>query len=132
MLIFILIFSALNEMVKAVLPSSSEQEEVFYLVLTYFENVGVTKEPEEVARLCSFLRESICYWVSVINDISHGDPSSLCLDESKLSLIWGAVTCYHHVFGTAGNASLIMDLIDALDRLLMFNAGKVICLLTLS
>ncbi|RZC52306.1 hypothetical protein C5167_020735 [Papaver somniferum] len=125
------ILSALNEMV--VLPSSVEQkeisqsslgpEEVIYLLLTYFEKVEGVKKPEEVSRLCNFLRQYICDWISMINDISHGDSSRMRLDESKLALIWGAVTCYHPVFGLTGNPSLVMGLIDALDRLLTINAG---------
>ncbi|KAI3837631.1 hypothetical protein MKX03_029756 [Papaver bracteatum] len=127
------ILSALNEMV--VLPSSVEQkeisrsslgpEEVIYLLLTYFEKVGVVKKTEEVSRLCNILRQYICDWISLINDISHGDSSRMRLDESKLALIWGAVTCYHPVFGLTGNPSLVMGLIDALDRLLTINADHI-------
>ncbi|KAI3979780.1 hypothetical protein MKX01_013875 [Papaver californicum] len=125
------ILSALNEMVvlpseqKEILLLSLGQEEVIYLLLTYFEKVGVVKEPEEVSRLCNFLRLYICDWISMINDISHGDSSRMRLDESKLALIWGAVTCYHPVFGSAGNPLLVMGLIDALDRLLSINADHI-------
>ncbi|KAI3984708.1 hypothetical protein MKX01_039325 [Papaver californicum] len=123
--------SVLNEMVvlpseqKEILLLSLGQEEVIYLLLTYFEKVGVVKEPEEVSRLCNFLRLYICDWISMINDISHGDSSRMRLDESKLALIWGAVTCYHPVFGSAGNPFLVMGLIDALDRLLTINADHI-------
>ncbi|OVA05421.1 Down-regulated-in-metastasis protein [Macleaya cordata] len=125
------IISAINDMVKS---SPSSSEEVIYLMLTFFEKLGVGKQSsncldgeseEKVSRMFSFLRESICYWIAVINDISHGDPSCMHLDQSKLSLIWGTITCYPHVLGAQGNTSLIMDLVDALDRLLMINADKI-------
>ncbi|KAF8392350.1 hypothetical protein HHK36_022692 [Tetracentron sinense] len=109
-------------------------EEVIYLMMTFFERLQMKIQPsncldgiseEEVSRMHNFLQEAICDWIGVINDITHGDPSSVLFPESKLAVLWGILSCYPHVRGSQANPSLIMDLVDALDRLLIIEVENI-------
>ncbi|KAK0579383.1 hypothetical protein LWI29_025507 [Acer saccharum] len=118
------ILSAMNDLIE------SSQEEVICLLLSFFEKLQMNHQCSTfvdgtskggVSRIHSFLQEAICSWISVINNI-HDNSSSAQIDEAKLVLLWGAIGCYPYFFDVQENSSLLMNLIDALDRLLMNGA----------
>ncbi|KAA8534172.1 hypothetical protein F0562_031635 [Nyssa sinensis] len=122
------IIRALNDLID------TSEEEVIYLVLIFCERLQVKVQSsnfsdgtskEVVSRICSFLQETIGYWIGMINDIVHGDPSRSQLQESKLALLWGTVSCYPYIVDIQANPSLLMDLVDALDRLLMIESDNI-------
>ena len=77
---------------------------------------------EALARICNHLQGTISYWIGVINDISRSDVSCQ-MDERKLALLWGVVSCYSHMSIVEANPSLLVDLMDAVDQLLAVKAG---------
>ncbi|PIA45006.1 hypothetical protein AQUCO_01700514v1 [Aquilegia coerulea] len=119
------ILSAMNHLVEV-----SPAEEIIYLLLTFFDKFQPTSSfsdgmsEEKFPRVCNFLQESI---TAAINDIAHGDPSTMQFNESKLAVLWGILNCYPHISSSKANPSLIMDLVDALDKLPMIGAGVPTC-----
>ncbi|KAK0607559.1 hypothetical protein LWI29_016732 [Acer saccharum] len=118
------IISAMNDLIE------SSQEEVICLLLSFLERLQMNHQCSTfldgtskggVSRIHSFLQEAICSWISVINNI-HDNSSSTQIDEAKLVLLWGAIGCYPYFFDVQENSSLLMNLIDALDQLLMNEA----------
>lgn len=111
----------------------TSQEEVVYLLLSFCERIQkkplrfslLDGIPEEgLSGIRGFLRGAFCFWVGVINDIIHGNASSTLTDEHKLALLWGVICCYPHIMDSQETPSSLMDLIDAIDQLLMIEAGK--------
>lgn len=112
----------------------NSQDEVICLLLSFFDKLQM--EPEccnlldgisegLVSRLRGFLQEAICSWISMINDVvAHENSSSIEIDMAKLALLWGIVRCYPHIMDVQANSSLLMELIDALHRLSLDEAGK--------
>jgi len=108
------------------------EEEVIHLLQSFCEKmqldirnshfVNGTSEEAPLARICSRLEEIISCWKGKINDIAHADVSCE-IDEGKLALLWGAVSCYSHMSIVGGNPSLMVELMDALDYLLTAKAG---------
>lgn len=84
---------------------------------------------EKVSRLCIFLSERISYWIGIISSAIKG---SIQIQENRLPVLWGVIWCYTHVAGAEENPSLLMNLINAMDELLMMEIGKTISLILLS
>lgn len=113
----------------------NSQDEVICLLLSFFDKLQM--EPEccyfldgvsegRVFRIRGFLQGAVCSWISVINNVvAHGNSSSIEIDEAKLALLWGIVRCYPRIMDVQANSSLLMELIDAFDRLSMDEAGKI-------
>lgn len=119
-------FSALSDLIE------TSKEEVLFLLLSFCEiteakvqgsNFSGSTSGEVCSKIQSFMREAICYWIGVINDIVHGDPSSSHIHETELALLWGVISCYPHMIDIPEISSYLIDLIDALDQLLMIEAG---------
>lgn len=122
------VISALNDLMEIA------EEEVIHLLQSFCEKkqldiqnsdfVDGTIEKAPLARICSRLQETICFWKGKINDIAHADV--LCqIDEGMLALLWGAVSCYSYMSIVDANPSLMMELVDAVDHLLTVKAGYV-------
>ncbi|KAF5199197.1 Small subunit processome component 20-like protein [Thalictrum thalictroides] len=117
------ILSAMNHLVEV-----SPAEEIIYLLLTFFDKFQATSSfsdgmsEEMFPRVCNFLQESISV---AINDIAHWDSSTMQFNESKLAALWGILNCYPHISNSKANPSLILDLVDALDKLPMIEADEV-------
>ncbi|XVE81263.1 hypothetical protein DITRI_Ditri15bG0049500 [Diplodiscus trichospermus] len=122
------VLSAMNDLVE------SSQEEVLYLLLAFFERLQMhpqsTKFLDKISegrlsKVCDFMQGVIINWIRLINDIAHGDPLPAPIDGAKLAILWGTISCYPHVFDVQGNESVLMELIDALDGLLMIEAESI-------
>ena len=120
------IFSAMNSLIE------TSPEEVIFLMLMFNERLQVDMQSssflvgaseEGVSRICSFLQEALLYWTGVINDIVHKDLPSVPSCEVKLPMLWGIIGCCSHMLGIQADPSLLMGLVDALDQLLMIEAG---------
>ncbi|KAK6941816.1 U3 small nucleolar RNA-associated protein 20, N-terminal [Dillenia turbinata] len=119
------IMSALNERME------SAEEEVVYLMLTFFKRLnlevldsfldGTSKEP--LLRTGSQLEENIRYWIELINASTHDSQSSFNLPEGKMAYLWGLIQCCSYFPDT--RSSILMDLVDVLDRLLMNEADEI-------
>ncbi|XP_059666315.1 uncharacterized protein LOC132312087 [Cornus florida] len=122
------IISALSDLIE------KSEEEVIYLILIFCEGLQIKLQSsgfldgtskEAVSRICRFLHESINYWIGLINDIVHGDQSSIQLQETKLAMLWGVISCYPYVVDVQENPYLLLNLVDAIDRLLMTESDNV-------
>ncbi|KAK7331456.1 hypothetical protein VNO77_25681 [Canavalia gladiata] len=121
------VISALNDLMEI------SEEEVIHLLQSFCEKMQLDMQnsdfvdgigAEVLAKICSHLRGTICYWIGTINDIANSDI--LCqIDDGKLALLWGAVNCYSHMSIVEANPSLLVDLIDAVDHLLTVKAGDI-------
>ncbi|CAJ1855304.1 unnamed protein product [Sphenostylis stenocarpa] len=121
------IISALNDLMEI------SEEEIIHLLQSLCEKMQLdicnsdfvdgTSE-EALARICSRLQDIISSWKGKINASAHAD--ALCqIDEGKLALLWGAVSCYSHMSIVGGNTSLMVELMDAVDHLLTVKAGYI-------
>ncbi|MBA0870529.1 hypothetical protein Goshw_013714, partial [Gossypium schwendimanii] len=114
--------SALNDLVE------SSQEEVLYLLLSFFERLQLhpqsTKFLDEMSegrlsKICDYMQGVISNWIKLINDITIGNPLTAQIDEVKLAILWGNISCYPYMFDVQASESALIELIDALQRLLM-------------
>ncbi|KAB1216916.1 hypothetical protein CJ030_MR4G016071 [Morella rubra] len=110
----------------------TSQEEVLYLLHSFFgiieseaqgPNFSNATFGEGFPKMQRFLQEAIRYWIGAINDVMHGDPLSTIIQETKLALLWGIINCYPHLVDVQAMSSDIMDFINALDQLMMIEAG---------
>ncbi|KAK9281533.1 hypothetical protein L1049_004436 [Liquidambar formosana] len=113
----------------------TSQEEVVYLILSLCGRMQVKAQSssildgtseEGLSKIRGFLRGAICHWIGVINDIVHCETSSIKISEPKLALLWGAISCCPFILDVQENPSLLMDLVDALDRLMMIGDDNVV------
>ena len=136
-----IIFSAMNDMVETcamndmvetcAMNDMVETSEVVYLLLSFCEIMEVKAHGsnfldgtsrEGFPKIQSFLQEAVCYWIGAINKLVH-DPSSTHIHKTKLALLWGIIRCYPQMIDVTEKTSLLMDLVDALNQLLMIEAG---------
>ncbi|CAL5416773.1 unnamed protein product [Camellia sinensis] len=117
---------ALNDLIE------TSEEEVVPLLLTFCERLEVQIQSssfidgtskEEVSRICSYLPDAIGYWIGIINQIVHGDSSAIQLQETKLALLWGIISCYPYMKDIQADPSLLLDFVDTLSRLLAIESG---------
>ncbi|XVF65313.1 hypothetical protein PTKIN_Ptkin09bG0238000 [Pterospermum kingtungense] len=122
------ILSAVNDLVE------SSQEEVLSLLLSLFERLQMhpqstkfldEKSEGRPSRICDYMQGVISNWIRLINDIAHGNALLAEVDEAKLAVLWGVIRCYPHMFDVQENESVLMELIDALHRLLMIDAESI-------
>ncbi|XP_058184586.1 uncharacterized protein LOC131302033 [Rhododendron vialii] len=120
------IISALYDIIE------TSKEEVILLLLIFCERMQVQVQSpsfldgasrEQVSRICSHLQVDISYWIEIIYEIVHGDSSVIQLQESELALVWGIISYYPYLKDIQAN-SLLLDFVDALDQLLVIDAGK--------
>ncbi|KAM7486094.1 hypothetical protein LguiA_002103 [Lonicera macranthoides] len=108
----------------------TSEEEVIHLLVTFCERIQAQRSSlldgvsiEDLSKIRNFFKESIQRWIQMINDTVQGDPLYIELQEAKLALLWGIVSCYPYLVDVQSNQSLLMDLVDALDRLLVIDSG---------
>lgn len=108
----------------------TSEEEVILLLLIYSERIEVHVQSsdlldgtssQQVSRICTYLQGAIEYWIGVINQIVHGDPSSFQLPETTLASLWGTISCYP--FMSQANSYLLLDFVEALNQLLVIKYG---------
>lgn len=119
---------ALNDLIE------TSEEEVVPLLLTFCERLEVQIQSssfldgtskEEVLRICSYLPDAIGYWIGIINQIVHGDSSAIQLQETKLALLWGTISCYPYMKDIQADPSLLLDFVDTLSRLLAIESDNI-------
>ncbi|KAK3010833.1 hypothetical protein RJ639_012410 [Escallonia herrerae] len=117
------ILSAFNDLIE------TSVEEVVYLLLTLCERLQVQcsslldgTSDNELSKIRTFFQDAIGYWIGTINDAIPEDPFCISFQESKLALLWGTVCCYPYIHAQQTPSSL-MDLVDAIDRLMMTGSG---------
>ncbi|XP_028088073.1 small subunit processome component 20 homolog isoform X4 [Camellia sinensis] len=119
---------ALNDLIE------TSEEEVVPLLLTFCERLEVQIQSssfidgtskEEVSRICSYLPDAIGYWIGIINQIVHGDSSVIQLQETKLALLWGIISCYPYMKDIQADPSLLLDFVDTLSRLLAIESDNI-------
>ncbi|XP_022025733.1 small subunit processome component 20 homolog isoform X2 [Helianthus annuus] len=118
------ITSALTDLVMI------SEDEAMYLLVTFFEKLQSLdfclleeKSKQGVSRVHNFLQENITCWIGKINDAAHKDPSNVEFTATDLAHIWGTITCYSYMTDFEANHYLLMEFVEALDRLLMVNSA---------
>lgn len=114
------ILRALNDLIEAF------EEEVVYLLLNFSErlqehgsNLLDGASNEGLSKIQNFFQEVISNWIGEINDVIHGNPSCIQFQKTKIALLYGIVSSYPYMVDVQSNPSLLMNLADALDRLLL-------------
>lgn len=111
----------------------SSQEEVLCLLLSFFERLQLHPQSikflDEMSegrlfKICDYMQGVISNWIKLINDIANGNPLTAQIDEAKLAILWGTISCYPYMFDVQANESALMELIDALQQLLMIEDGN--------
>lgn len=105
----------------------SSPEEVIYLLLSFCERLPtevLCTSEEEVPRIYNYFLKILGHWIKKITDVVECSLSSSDINESELAIFWGVIRCYPYILKFQANSSLLMDLIDALDRLCTVD-GKV-------
>lgn len=72
---------------------------------------------KEIPRIYNFFLKILGHWIEEITDFVQGSSSSNVINESELAIFWGVIRCYPYIVKFQANSSLLVDLIDALDRL---------------
>ncbi|XP_022846936.1 small subunit processome component 20 homolog isoform X2 [Olea europaea var. sylvestris] len=116
------IISAFNNLIEG------SEDDVINILLSFCEKMegqsfGFNDETstEKLSRLCIFLSERISYWIGIISSAIKG---SIQIQENRLPVLWGVIWCYPHVAGAEENPSLLMNLINAMDELLMMEIDQ--------
>lgn len=123
------IISALTDLITTL------EEEAMYLLIKFFERLQSLKyclleeKPrQEILRVSIFLKEQITYWIGKMNEAVHKDPSCVEFRVTDLARMWGIVSCYSYMTEFQANPSILMEFVEALDRLLMINSETVAAL----
>lgn len=111
----------------------TSQKEIVFLLLTFCEKLQMDPlssnfldgSPEgRYSRITGFLQQTVRFWLAVIDNIVNGNGSFSPIERGELTLLWQVVCCYPYMMDLQEMPSLLMDLIDALDRLFIIEAGK--------
>ncbi|XP_031736395.1 small subunit processome component 20 homolog isoform X2 [Cucumis sativus] len=98
----------------------SSPEEVIYLLLSFSERLPTevlgTSE-EEIPKINNFILKILRQWIKEITDFVQHSSSTIDINESKLATFWGVVRCCPYILKFQASSSLLVELIDALDRL---------------
>lgn len=111
----------------------TSKDEVVYLILACCEKLQLKAngrnlleglDKEVVLEISHFLQEEIRCWINEIKKVlGNRDLSGPQLDETKLPLLWGIIHCYPHFVNAQEEASLLVDLVDVVDQLLVAKSG---------
>ncbi|OMO92169.1 Down-regulated-in-metastasis protein [Corchorus capsularis] len=116
------ILSAINDLVEY------SQEEVLCLLLSFIERLQMHPQSSEfvdgisegrLSKIRDYMQGVISNLIRLVNDIVIGTTLPTQIDEAKLAIWWGVVSCYPYMFDAKANESMLMELLDALQRLLM-------------
>lgn len=129
-----LIFRAMDALIE------TSQEGVIYLLLTLCERMqwGVQSftlldgTAEGLSRIQGFLRGTVSKWVGVLKGVVNGASSSTSIHEADLALLWGSINCFPQIVDSQEGLSLLFNLIDAVDQLLMIEDGTLPNVLSLT
>ncbi|WOG89602.1 hypothetical protein DCAR_0208840 [Daucus carota subsp. sativus] len=120
------IIKALNDSVEA------SEEEVVYMLLIFFDKLEELcssllhgTSSERLSNVLNFSQKIIRNWVEAVNDNLHGNPSCIQFQENKLAMLYGVVRSFPYVIDVQSNTTLLMDLVDALDQLLLTDSGYI-------
>ncbi|KAE8688414.1 small subunit processome component 20-like protein isoform X2 [Hibiscus syriacus] len=114
--------SAMNDLVE------SSEEEVICLLLCFFERLQMHPQStiflDEMSggkswKICDYMKGALSNWIRLINDLVNGNSSAAQIDGAKLAILWGIISCYPYMFDVQAYESVLIELIDALHRLLM-------------
>ncbi|KAL5542673.1 hypothetical protein UlMin_010383 [Ulmus minor] len=131
------VLRAMNDLIETLQGEISqgkekEKEEVVYLLLSFFKrqsiqgkNFDIKVSEKGLEKIQDFLRSDICKWIGKLNDILPRDLSSNQDQETEIALLWGAINCAPYLLDPQADSSLIINLMDALDRCLTNEPGRV-------
>ncbi|CAL0327253.1 unnamed protein product [Lupinus luteus] len=114
------VISAINDLLEIT------EEEAIHLLQLFFEKIqnsdcvdGTSAEP--LASIHNRLKGTI---LQIKNDIERSDVSCQ-IDEGKLAVLWGAVSCYSYRSIVESDSSLLVDLMHTVDKHLIDNADDI-------
>ncbi|KAM7258000.1 hypothetical protein ACFE04_013741 [Oxalis oulophora] len=84
---------------------------------------GVSEESH--SKMQDFLQGAISFWLRVINDNIKEVPSSTRVEEPEVAVLWGVISSYPFVIDAKNSPFLLMELIDALDQLLIVRTDNI-------
>ncbi|KAL1533475.1 small subunit processome component 20 isoform X1 [Salvia divinorum] len=99
-------------------------EEVMYLMMKFCDKLEVNsssfwegKSKEKFSRTFVFFEDTLHYWIGEISNSVEGKlwPAQ----QDKLAVLWAVIRCYSHLADVQENPSVLMELINAIDRLLI-------------
>lgn len=118
--------SALNNLIEI------SDEEVVYLMMKFCEKLEVEsfslpsffngKPKEMFSRIFIFFEETLHYWIGKISEAVEGNQFPI--QQNMLAVLWAVMRCYSHFVDTHANPTLLMELINAIDKLLMVESSK--------
>lgn len=101
------------------------------MLLIFFEGLDAPcssllrgESSEGLSKVLNYFQQTIKNWVQAVNDKIHGNPLCVQFQENKLVVLYGVVRSFPYVVDVQSNATLLMDLVDALDQLLLSDSGK--------
>ncbi|XP_073295585.1 uncharacterized protein [Primulina huaijiensis] len=102
------------------------EEEAVYLMVIFCEKIGGESynlfrrnSMENLSRIHVFFYETLKYWIGNINEAVKGNSISIPVQQSRLAVLWGVIGCYSYFADAQASLSILMDLIDSLDEVLM-------------
>ncbi|XP_073273960.1 uncharacterized protein [Primulina huaijiensis] len=114
------ILSSFNNMIEIF------EEETIYLMVIFCEKLGGESSNllrrnsmENLSRIHVYFEETLKYWIGNINEAVKGNSISIPVQQSGLAVLWGVIGCYSDFADAQASLSILMDLIDSLDELLM-------------
>ncbi|KAK6117565.1 hypothetical protein DH2020_048693 [Rehmannia glutinosa] len=112
--------SAFNNLIEI------SDEEVVYLMINFCEKLEgegssflYLKSKEKLSRIQNFFEETLHCWIGKISEVVQGNLFPVSFQQNELAILWGVVWCYSHFADAEANPSLLMDLINATNELLM-------------
>ncbi|KAG6399207.1 hypothetical protein SASPL_140683 [Salvia splendens] len=98
-------------------------EEVMYLMMKFCEKLEVNnssfwdwKSKEKFSRTFMFFEEIFHYWIREISNSVEG--KLFPVQKNKLAVLWAVIGCYPHLADAQENSSVLMELINAIDKFL--------------
>lgn len=81
---------------------------------------------EKMSRICNFIYQNFSSRIGMItNELQRHLPSLEFLErELQLPLLWGTIRCYSYIADGEEGLSPLMNLLSALEDLLMIETGK--------
>lgn len=107
------------------------EEEAVDLMVIFCEKLGGESSNllrrnsmENLSRIHVFFEETLKYWIGNIHEAVKGNSISFPVQQSRLAVLWGVIGCYSYFADAQASLSILMDLIDSLDELLMAEYSK--------
>ncbi|KAL1538273.1 small subunit processome component 20 [Salvia divinorum] len=94
-------------------------EEVMYLMMKFCEKLEVSSSSfwdGTFSRTLVFFEETLHYWIGEISNSVEG--SLFPARQNKLAVLWAVIGCYSHLADVQENSSVLVELINAIDKLL--------------